>query len=260
MQDLPRVARFVDSDNVSALSNDYTADDVEVLIEKLPIRYEMRNIEKTKWKNVTEIQSVTISKEHLKNTGSKSKLIAKEVPYTSNHVVDYIFPETMAHTREVRMVNADGTINRINTFAQAVATPEYKTFFIERRVGPDSVLNTKVLGTLSKSLYEIEGDLTKVYDDDERETSRLRIQVIETDIIDVHAEDYVTGKSGDGRNAQGVSGIVNEEDGEALHIWVIMSFCIFFGVIIGFGIDVALKIVRGKPGKPKKKLLAMEDF
>lgn len=34
----------------------------EILIEKLPIRYDLKNIEKSKWKNVTELETVTFGK------------------------------------------------------------------------------------------------------------------------------------------------------------------------------------------------------
>lgn len=228
------------------LTNDYVADDAEVLIEKLPIRYELKNIERTKWRNITDIKTVTISHEHLKNPEKKSKLITKEVQYSTNHSIKYEFPSNVLANRELRLFKED-KIQRLNTLAPPESTIEHKSIRVERRVAPKWVQDLKVTGTLSKILYEIQGDFVKIYDDDEKESDRVKIQVIETNLLDVKVEDITSAKM-DARGADAVASDKHHEGYTGFEIWVIISFCLFFGTILIAFTDVAVRLYRGKEG------------
>jgi len=243
--ELPRVARTFINGEVK-LTTDSTGDDIEILIEKLPIRYELSDVERTKWKNVTELQTVTISKEHLKNSQTKSQIMIKEVPYLSNNSMEYIFPENIARNREVRIFK-DDKIFRVNTFTNPPAVIQHSAFKIERRVGPNSVLDLRVIAVQSATLYEISGTLNSVYDDEVREERSLNLKVIERGLTDVHAEELLPSQML-GRFSEGYS--VDQKEGTSgWDIWIILAVCIFFGTVIIAATDVSIKLIRARRAK-----------
>lgn len=176
--------------------------------------------------------------------------MTREVQYSNSRSIEYHFPSNIAHNREVRLFVGD-VISRINTFAPPTATLENKTFKIERRVSPQSVLDLRVVATQAKTLYEVQADLTVVYDDDERESKRVRIEVIETSLVDERIQD--PSHVGINARAEKFTGDDEEESGKGWRIWVIISFCIFFGTIIIFAIDVSRQLIRGKQARAARK-------
>lgn len=78
--------RVVDGEN-SILSIEESAK-AEVLIEKLPIKYDLKNIEKSKWQNITELETIIFGKYRCKRLQPPSCLggcIAKYI-YVSSFV------------------------------------------------------------------------------------------------------------------------------------------------------------------------------
>lgn len=214
----------------------------EILVENLPLRYELRNIQRTAWENVTKYETLTLTDVYLRNDNDKSKILTKNPLIVTNHSIEHVFPSSLAKGTEMRLYQGDKIVRIV------VGTPRplqeiRETIRISKRVSPNSHLSVRVEGTIANIWFQITGDLTLVFDEF-KEERKIQGQVVETKMIDIKQVATPISKIAvlydDSQN--------NVEDPGAryrtFNIIAIVACVIFFGTAIIAWTDVTIKLLR----------------
>lgn len=223
-------------------------------MENLPLRYELRNIQRTPWENVTKYETVDLLDIYLRNDEGKSQIMTRNPLIVRNHSIEHVFPETLARGTELRLYEED-KITRIVVGQPRPLQEVRENIRISKRVSPNSHMSVRVEGTLANIWFEITGDLTLVYEDF-KEERKIKGQVVENKMVDIVQIPTPVSKIAvlfdDGRN--------HVEDPGAryrtFNIIAIIACIVFFGTAIIVWQDVIRKILHMR--REKKK--AMEHY
>ncbi|XP_063704835.1 uncharacterized protein LOC134834185 [Culicoides brevitarsis] len=249
---IPRVTRaIIDGQPELLLKRDHATDhelQLEVLVEHLPLRYELRNIQRTAWENVTRQEKEILAEAYLRNDDEKSKILTQNPLIVTNHSIFHIFPSNIAEGSEMRLYEND-QINRIVVGHPRDLHQIRETMRISKRMAAKSHTSVRVEGIPAKIWYEITGDLTLVYSDFKEERKLLKAQVIESKMIDIR-------QVGSSISRIGVSyddALNGVEDPEAryrtFNILAICASVLFFGTMLVVFTDVVLKLLRMRKEK-----------
>lgn len=254
LQDLPRVSRVTKDKVVFLQSTDHALDEglvTEILVENVPLRYELRNIQRTAWENVTRYETVTLEDMYLRNDDEKPKILTKNALIVTNHTIEHVFPSSLAKGTEMRLFEEEKVIRMV------VGSPRplqqiRESMKLSKRLGPNSHTSIRVEGTLAKIWFEITGELTLVYDDFKEERT-IQGQVIESKTINIKQIGSPVSK---------IAVLYDEstkkvEDPGAAYrtfkIFSILAFILFFGVLIVTFTDVIRQMIRLRKEKSERR-------
>lgn len=225
--------------------------DAEILIENFPLRYELRNIDRTTWENVTKLHTIKLAEEYLLNENSKSLIMTREPILRTNFSVTYEFPVNIAKGMEMR-VYQDDTIQRLVVGEPRPVIVESQIYRIMKKISPESHMDVKVEGTLANVWYEIHGDLTLVYDG-LRVDTKIKARIIETKVVDVKSIASIQTPLGVPYIEDPDKEMDPQKRRDIFNIIFYVACCIFFGTVIIAWTDVAIKLIRMRRDKNTKR-------
>uniref|UniRef100_A0A336MNF1 CSON004157 protein n=1 Tax=Culicoides sonorensis TaxID=179676 RepID=A0A336MNF1_CULSO len=250
--DLARMSRVSKNNATYLHNNEHVLDEAiatEVLVENLPLRYELRNIERTHWENITKLEVLKLEEIYFRNEDSKSKIIAKYPDILTNRSIEHVFPDFVIPGTEMRLYQDEQVERIVVGQPKPMQQVRVKDMSIRKRISPNSHTTVRIEGTLANVWFEFTGDLTLVYDGF-KEEQQIKGRVIENKVIDIKQIHSTMSKIivlyDDG---------VKNEDPEARYrafkIVAIIACIIFFGTCIVVWTDVIIKLIRARREKRK---------
>lgn len=142
----------------------------EVLVQRLPLRYELKTLQVGAWKNVTEGENVVLAKTNLINRNEASQFIQKVIPYDLEREVHFDLPSDLVQDVLVNVYDEAGRLGLRFDVGDAATTIITKSVpAIKRLLGRTSI-DVTVSGRTERVLSKLNGDLIMVFDRNDDKT------------------------------------------------------------------------------------------
>lgn len=142
----------------------------DILVQRLPLRYDLRTLQVGSWKNVTELETVVLANTHLINRHEDTQFVQKVVPYDMEREVEFDLPQDLVQDVQVNVYDAAGRLGLRFDVGDAATTLISKSVpAIKRLLGRTSIEVT-VKGRTERVLSKLNGDLITVFDRNDDKT------------------------------------------------------------------------------------------
>lgn len=136
----------------------------EILVQRLPLRYDLKTVQIGAWKNVTEGETIQLAQTNLINRDEATQFVQKVIPYDLEREVQFDLPENLVKDIQVNVYDEAGRLGLRFDVGDAATTLISKSVpAIKRLLGRTSIAVT-VKGHTERVLSKLNGDLITVFD------------------------------------------------------------------------------------------------
>lgn len=137
----------------------------EILVQRLPIHYDLKIVHVGAWKNITEGEHVSLASTHLYNRQSDNQFVQKVIPYDLEREVQFeLLPEDLLRDVKVNVYDEAGRLDLSFGVGDAATTLISKSVPAIKRLLPRTSIAVSVQGRNDRVLSKVNGDLITVFD------------------------------------------------------------------------------------------------
>lgn len=146
----------------------------EVLVQRLPIHYDLKIVHVGAWKNITEGEHVSLATTHLYNRQSDNQFVQKVIPYDLEREVQFDpLPEDLLRDVKVNVYDEAGRLDLRFDVGDAATTLISKSVPAIKRLLPRTSIEVSVQGRNDRVLSKVNGDLITVFDRADNDNAAL---------------------------------------------------------------------------------------
>lgn len=136
----------------------------EVLVQRLPLHYDLKAVHLGSWKNVTEGENVVLATTHLFNRQDSTQFVQKVVPYDLEREVQFDLPENLVQGIAMNVYDEAGRLGLRFDVGDAATTLISKSVPAIKRMLAHTSIEVTVAGRTERVLSKLNGDLITVFD------------------------------------------------------------------------------------------------
>lgn len=136
----------------------------EVLVQRLPLRYDLKTVQRGSWKNVTEGETIVLAKTHLINRDENTQFVQKVIPFDLAREVQFELPDHLVQDIAVNVYDEAGRLGLRFDVGDAATTLISKSVPAIKRLLGRTILEVTVKGRTERVLSMLTGDLITVFD------------------------------------------------------------------------------------------------
>lgn len=147
----------------------------EVLVQRIPLIYDLKTRQATSWRNVTDGDMVLLTTNHLSNRKLTTQFVQKIVSYDLEREYQFDLPESLSKEVAVNVYDEAGRLNLRFDVGDAAKTLISKSVPAIKRMLPRTTIEVSVRGRNEHILSKLNADLITVFDrhDDEAIAARF---------------------------------------------------------------------------------------
>uniref|UniRef100_A0A1L8D9Z6 Putative enolase binding protein n=1 Tax=Nyssomyia neivai TaxID=330878 RepID=A0A1L8D9Z6_9DIPT len=189
---------IVNLTTASCLNNDESDSAIEVkeiLLERLPVAYELTNIVYDRWRNVTFLDQIVLTSVNLTNVNLQTDFVESLVRFDFVKKINVTLLSDLAPGVPIILHEETGTIKY--TVGEVTKKIQAGIVSVVKRLPAKTSAIVRVIGTETLSVIHMSAKLTTIYARDEQgvdkiEEGDIHTTCIETGVMDVRPEETVS--------------------------------------------------------------------
>ncbi|XP_059622952.1 enolase-binding protein-like [Phlebotomus argentipes] len=179
----------------SEKSEEAAVDVKEVLLERLPVAYELTNIVYDRWRNVTFLNQTVLTSVNLTNAQHKTDFVEALVRFDFEKKINITLLEGLAAGVPIILHEDQGTLRY--TVGEVTKKMQSGIVSVVKRLPASTSAMVRVVGTETLSVIHMSAKLTTIYARDDQgvdkiEEGDVQTSCIETGVMDVRPEETVS--------------------------------------------------------------------